>query len=118
MGFFQDFLKIFKKKEITLIESFKESEEVYTFLFEKDKDVNWIAGQHGLFSIIHKKFKNNLKPFTVASVPSENVIRLTMRIGKNPSEFKKAMLELSRFAQERGQILYCRTEVYGRIDLE
>ncbi|MCR2805628.1 FAD-dependent oxidoreductase [Paenibacillus soyae] len=94
MSFFRDFLKMFKKREITLIESYKESDNVYSFLFEKDKGVSWLAGQHGLFSILHKKIKNPLKPFSVASAPSENVIRLTMAIGKEPSEFKQAMLEL------------------------
>ncbi|MBD2870020.1 FAD-dependent oxidoreductase [Paenibacillus arenilitoris] len=94
MSFFRDMMKVFKKREITFLESYKESEDVYTFLFEKDRDVTWIAGQHGLFSIIHKKIKNPLKPFSVASAPSENVIRLTMGIGNEPSEYKKAMLEL------------------------
>ncbi|MCU6707337.1 FAD-dependent oxidoreductase [Paenibacillus sp. J5C_2022] len=94
MSFFRDFLKMFKKREIVLVESGKESEEVYTFRFKKDSDVNWIAGQHGLFSITHKKIKNALKPFTVSSAPTENYIQLTMRIGHNPSEFKRAMLEL------------------------
>ncbi|WP_168118987.1 FAD-dependent oxidoreductase [Paenibacillus sp. HB172176] len=94
MGFFQDFLKMFKKREIALLESRKEAEDVYTFLFKKDGDLTWVAGQHGLFRITHKKIKNALKPFSVASSPSENVIRVTMGVGKEPSEFKKAMLEL------------------------
>lgn len=93
MGFFQDMMKVFQKRDITFIESFKESDYAYSFLFEKEKDVNWIAGQHGLFTIVHKKI-NPLKPFTVASAPSENVIRLTMGVGTEPSEFKQAMLEL------------------------
>ena len=46
--------------------------------------------------ITHKKIKNPTKPFTVASAPTENVVRLTMRIGDNPSDFKKAMLELKQ----------------------
>lgn len=94
MGFFQDMVRVFQKRDITFIESFKESDYAYSFLFEKEKDVNWIAGQHGLFTIVHKKIKNPLKPFTVASAPSENVIRLTMGVGTEPSEFKQAMLEL------------------------
>ncbi|MHA6484210.1 FAD-dependent oxidoreductase [Paenibacillus sp. strain BS8-2] len=95
MSFFGDFLKMFKKKEITFVESIQESEDVYSFLFKKDGDVSWNAGQHGLFRIAHKKVKNPLKPFSVASAPSENIIRLTMRIGHQPSEYKQAMLELT-----------------------
>jgi ferredoxin-NADP reductase len=96
MSFFQDTLSIFKKRELLFLESYKESEDIYTFLFEKEKDLTWKAGQHGLFNIIHKKIKNPIRPFTVASAPTENVVRLTMRISDNPSDFKKAMLELKQ----------------------
>ena len=96
MSFFQDTLSIFKKRDLLFLESYKESEGVYSFLFKKEKDLTWKAGQHGLFSITHKKIKNSTKPFTVASAPTENVVRLTMRIGENPSDFKKAMMELKQ----------------------
>ena len=96
MSFFQDTLSIFTKRDLLFLESYKESEGVYTFLFQKEKDLTWKAGQHGLFSITHKKVKNSTKPFTVASAPAENVIRITTRISDNPSDFKKAMLELKK----------------------
>lgn len=96
MGFFQDMIAVFKKRELRFIESIQELEDVYTFVFEKEKDLTWEAGQHGLFTITHKKIKNGTKPFTIASAPSENVIKITTRIGENPSEFKKAMLELKQ----------------------
>ena len=66
------------------------------FLFEKDKDLTWKAGQHGLFTITHKKIKNPTRPFTVASAPTENVVKLTIGISDDPSDFKKAMLELKQ----------------------
>ncbi|MHA7963246.1 hypothetical protein ACX93W_03800 [Paenibacillus sp. CAU 1782] len=66
MGF-SDFLSIFKKREITFIESVKETEDVYSFLFAKDKDFSWKAGQYVLVSIRHKKIKNGTKPFSIAS---------------------------------------------------
>jgi NAD(P)H-flavin reductase len=94
MGFFQDAISIFKKREVVFIESYKETENVYTFRFEKEKDVTWKAGQHGLFTITHKKIKNGTRPISVASAPSENVVQLTLGISDAPSEFKKAMLEL------------------------
>lgn len=96
MSFIKDAIAVFKKREIDFIESNKETDDVYTFLFEKEKDLTWDAGQHGLFTITHKKIKNPIRPFTVASAPTENVIRLTMRISDNPSEFKKAMLEIKQ----------------------
>jgi predicted ferric reductase len=96
MSFFQDVLSIFKKRELLFLESYKESDDVYSFLFKKEKDLTWKAGQHGLFSITHKKVKNPTKPFTIASAPTENVIKLTMSISDAPSDFKKAMLELKQ----------------------
>lgn len=96
MGFVQDMLSIFKKKELLFIESYKESEDVYSFIFEKEKDLTWKAGQHGLFSITHRKVKNHTRPFTLASAPTENIVKITMKINGNPSEFKKAMLELKK----------------------
>lgn len=96
MSFFQDALAILKKRELLLLESYKESEEVYTFLFEKENDLIWKAGQHGLFTITHKKIKNPTRPFTLASAPTENIIKVTMKITDNASDFKKAMLELNK----------------------
>ncbi len=86
---------VFKKRDLFLKESYKESEGVYTFVFEKDEGLNWKAGQHGLFTINHKKIKNPTKPFTLASAPTENIVRITMKINDHPSEFK-AMLELKQ----------------------
>ncbi len=96
MAFFQDIFSIFQKKDLPFIESFQEAEGVYTFRFEKSEDVTWKAGQHGLFTITHQKIKNHTRPFTIASAPEENVIQITMKISDNPSEFKKAMLSLTK----------------------
>lgn len=35
-------------------ESYKESNDVYTFLLEKEKDFTWEAGQPGLFMVLVK----------------------------------------------------------------
>jgi NAD(P)H-flavin reductase len=95
MGFFQDIAPILKKWELRFIEKYKESEDIYTFTFEKERGLQWKAGQHGVFSIIHKKIQKSIRPLSIASAPEENIIKLTMRISENPSEFKLAMLELT-----------------------
>ncbi|MDQ0157509.1 FAD-dependent oxidoreductase [Robertmurraya andreesenii] len=95
MGIIQDISRILKKRELKFIESYKESEEIHSFIFEKEKDLNWKAGQHGVFSILHKKIQKPTRPFSVASAPEENIVKITMVISEHPSEFKKAMLELS-----------------------
>jgi ferredoxin-NADP reductase len=96
MSFFQDILPIFKKRDLLFLESHKESEDVYSFLFEKENDLTWKAGQHGLFKITHKAIKKPTRPFTVASAPTENKVKITMSITDDASDFKKAMLELKQ----------------------
>ncbi|MEK4145989.1 FAD-dependent oxidoreductase [Robertmurraya sp. FSL W8-0741] len=96
MNFLKDSLSIFKKREIPFLEYYKESEDVYTFLFEKEKDLTWKAGQHGLFNITHKKIKNPTRPFTLVTTPSEDIVKITTKIDENPSEFKNALLELKQ----------------------
>lgn len=49
-----------------------------------------------MFTITHKKIKNPTRPFTLASAPTENIIKVTMKITDNASDFKKAMLELNK----------------------
>ncbi|WP_096185688.1 FAD-dependent oxidoreductase [Evansella halocellulosilytica] len=94
MGFIKDTFSIFKKNELTFLKRYKESDGVYTFIFEKEKDLTWNAGQHGLFTITHKKIKNATRPFTLASSPTEGVLQITTAINNKPSNFKKALLEL------------------------
>lgn len=96
MGFLKDTIAIFKKRELLFLESYKEADDVYTFVFEKQDDLTWDAGQYGLFSITHKKVKNPTKPFSVVSIPEENMVKITTRIGDKPSEFKQALLELKQ----------------------
>lgn len=94
MSFLKDTFAILKKSDLAFLKKYKESDGVYTFLFEKEKDLTWHAGQHGLFTITHRKIKNATRPLTVASTPAENVVKITTAISDKPSEFKKALLEL------------------------
>lgn len=92
----QDIISVFKKWELPLIDKYEEAEHVYTFLFAKEKDLTWKAGQHGLFKITHRKIKNPIRPFSVASAPAEEVVKITIGISDEPSDFKQAMLELQQ----------------------
>lgn len=94
MGFFKDAIAVFKKRDIQFMESYQETEDVYTFKFRKPTDLTWDAGQHGLFQITHKKINNGTRPFTIASAPAENFIQITTRVTEQPSDFKKSLLEL------------------------
>jgi len=96
MGFLEDNLIPFmRKREIALREIRREADDVLSFLFDKPAGLTWKAGQYGLFTIAHRKIQNATKPFSVASAPAENVIRITTLVRKNPSEFKRALMELA-----------------------
>lgn len=96
MSLLGDILPIFKKRELTFLESYVESDEVYTFIFDKPKDLTWRAGQHGILTITHRKITKPTRPFSIASSENENLIKISTIIGEDPSEYKKAMLELKK----------------------
>jgi len=94
MGFLGDFMSIMRKRDVVLIESRQEAEDVYTFTFDQPEGLSWRAGQYALFTITHAKVKAGTKPFSIASSPQEGVIRLTTRIGARPSDYKQALRSL------------------------
>lgn len=101
MSKWNDLFNIFKKQPLNFIDCYKEYNDVYTFLFEKPADLDWKSGQHGLFHITHKKIKNGIRPFSIASISAEDRIQVTTKIGENKSEFKQALLELEKGMQIR-----------------
>jgi ferredoxin-NADP reductase len=94
MNLIKDILPIFKKHEIAFKEKYREVGNIYTFIFGMDQGVRWEPGQHGVFTIKHTKIKKPTRAFSIASTPSEGQIKISMKIPENPSEFKKALLEL------------------------
>ena len=94
MGLLMDILSIFKKHEISLKEKYSEVGDIYTFIFETKEQINWKAGQHGIFTINHTKVNKPTRAFSIASIPSEGHIKISMKISENPSEFKQALLNL------------------------
>lgn len=90
----KDILPIFKKREIYLKEKYKEVGNIYTFIFETKEQINWKAGQHGIFTINHVKVNKPTRAFSIASIPSEVHIKISLKITKNPSEFKQVLLNL------------------------
>ena len=95
MSFFNEIKAVLTPKEIVFKEMKKEDEGVYTFVFEPVKPLEWFAGKHAMFFITHKKIDKAMRLFSISSSPSENIIAITTKIGENPSDYKKALLELS-----------------------
>ncbi|MGH4117220.1 FAD-dependent oxidoreductase [Clostridium sp.] len=94
MSLFSDIKAVLTPKEIIFKDVIQESEEVYTFLFDTCEPLNWKAGQHAMFVIKHAKIKKGIRPFSIASSPLENKIMISMKIGKHPSDYKNALLEI------------------------
>jgi len=95
MSFFNEIKAVLTPKEIVFKEMKKEEEGVYTFVFESVKLLEWREGKHAMFFITHKKIDKAMRLFSISSSPSENIIAITTKIGENPSDYKKALLELS-----------------------
>ncbi|WP_069999032.1 FAD-dependent oxidoreductase [Cellulosilyticum sp. I15G10I2] len=94
MRLLKDILPIFKKHQIYLKEKYREAGDIYTFVFEMEQPIYWKAGQHGVFTIEHTKISKPTRAFSIASIPSEGHIKISMKISENPSEYKQALLSL------------------------
>ncbi|MFP4478036.1 MAG: FAD-dependent oxidoreductase [Candidatus Izemoplasmatales bacterium] len=94
MGLFKDIIAIFNKNEIEFIESKKENQDVYTYHFNAEKVKAWKPGQHGIFFIKHKKIHKSIRPFSLASIKQEGVVKISTNIPSDPSEFKQALQTL------------------------
>lgn len=94
MDIIKNFLSIFKKHEIYLRDKYREVGDIYTFVFDIKKPINWKAGQHGIFTINHIKINRPTRAFSIASTSSEGHIKISMKISEEPSDFKKSLLDL------------------------
>ena len=94
MRLFSDLKAVLTPKEIIFKDVIKESEDVYTFSFDACEPLSWKAGQHAIFVIKHTKIKKGIRPFSIASSPLENKIMISMKIGKQPSDYKNSLLEI------------------------
>lgn len=108
MGFIKDIIKVFKKTELIFDHSLKEAEDLYTFVFKWNTPIAWQAGQHGIFTISHKKIKKPTRVFSIASSYEEKEVRISTKITQNPSQYKTALLNL-----EKGQKMSMRGPIGG-----
>ena len=69
--------------------------DYYVIKITKDENLNWTAGQHGIFKI-NKNIEDdkNNRIFSFASIVEEGEIILGTRTGPKTSNFKKAFLAL------------------------
>ncbi len=80
--------------KLTLIEKRKETEDVFSFIFEPSKSVTWQAGQYLIYKIPHEKQddRGDSRIFTISSPPYQKQIMLTTKYYfQESSSFKKAL---------------------------
>lgn len=87
-----DILGLLKTNEIKLVDKKPEASGSYLFSFEFKPDLEWKAGQHGMFKFKGEKlYGGNFRPFSVASTKDENIIIILTKIGDTPSGFKSKL---------------------------
>lgn len=96
MSLFKDILPIVKKHVLIFDQKQQESRDIFTFEFHPEKPLKWMAGQHGIFFITHKKINKPFRPFSLASSPLENKVIISFRVSDDPSPFKEAMMSLDK----------------------
>lgn len=96
MNLRKDLFPIFKKHILTLQSVHKDYDDIYTFDFKPINPTTWMAGQHGIFIINHEKINKPIRPFSVASSPTENIVKISVKIGDQPSEYKQALLDMKQ----------------------
>lgn len=82
---------------VKLKEKRHEAGDVYSFIFESEKRVEWIAGQHFVWVLRHENAddRGSVRIFTVSSAPHENNLMITTRyFGEKSSTFKRALMNL------------------------
>ena len=85
--------------ELKFKERIENVPNVYSFIFEKPKDFNWIAGQFIQVTFPHDNPDDRgiKRFFSISSAPFEKIVMVTTRIEiNNGSSFKKAFYDIKQ----------------------
>lgn len=92
-----DYVGYLEKRTLILQEIINEGNDVYSFIFNPEKAFSWKAGQHGVFSFPGEKINGrNWRPFSLASSPLEQEIRVSTILTSTPSAYKKKLASLRK----------------------
>ncbi|MGM0396340.1 MAG: FAD-dependent oxidoreductase [Bacillota bacterium] len=85
-----------KTYEMVFRRMVKETDEIYSFIFEKPEDLEWKPGQHGIFRNMECKVEGdkNYRIFSFASIMEEDFVMFSTRITDESTDCKKKLLEL------------------------
>lgn len=79
---------------LNLKNKLKLSKDIYSFIFEKQNNLNFSPGQYMEWTLPHKKAdsRGNRRFFTLSSSPTEKEIAITVKFSNPSSTFKKELL--------------------------
>lgn len=83
--------------QLRFVRHVREAEDTVSSLFEPDSALPFVAGQYLRYSLPHPDAddRGEMRSFTIASAPSEPLLRLTTRLSTQPSSFKHALMGLT-----------------------
>lgn len=88
---------IFKTHDLRFISAENVSGDYWIIKLQTPYPMEWLSGQHGAFTLPGQKVKGKpFRAFTVASVPSENMILIGTRTGTTTSGFKQTLTNLQK----------------------
>ena len=92
-----DFNGLFKKSFLKVVEINNPYEDYFTVKMSYPKEMTWIPGEHGIFSIPGANIEGKKwRGFSIASSPQEGFMLLGTRTGDTISSFKKEFLGLKK----------------------
>lgn len=92
-----DFKGLFNKSILSIVDIENVHDDYYKIVLKPEKNISWIPGDHGVFTLRGKKFKGKkFRAFSLASSPTEKVVIIGTRTGKNISNFKKELISMEK----------------------
>ena len=86
---------IFKTHDLRFISAENVGGDYFVIKLQTPYPIKWLSGQHGAFTLPGQKVRGKpFRAFSVASVPSENMILVGARTGKTISGFKQTLTHL------------------------
>jgi glycine betaine catabolism B len=85
-----------KRFELVLKEKISSAHNIYDYVFEPNKPVNFNAGQYMEWTLEHKKVdaRGKRRYFTIASAPQDKNVRIGVKFNENGSSFKGRLLDM------------------------
>lgn len=82
---------------LTLTKKIKMSSDTYDFIFKLNNPIKFTPGQYMEFTFDHPNpdSRGNRRYLSLANSPTENEIRLGVKVGDPPSSFKRNLLKLT-----------------------